>query len=192
MSISRKTNRFFKFCQSAYLLLLIKQHTCKVSTLRLQKQKSQWAISVFHIKLNIPFMLLEWARLGQPTNGKKFTSSLWIKDFMMNFRKSVTKRGKRTSCFHGLSWPQRKQYKNNVDKELSERPSDAYVSTVNISTVVVVQEWGVGGSLNPLPLGRGVGQKHLGRARVNHSVTNKTHADDGTRTRNPSITNRVL
>ena len=39
MSISRKTNRFLEFCQSAYLVL-IKQHTCKVSTLRLHKQKT--------------------------------------------------------------------------------------------------------------------------------------------------------
>ena len=35
------------------------------------------------------FMFLEWARLGQLTAEKKFTSLLWINDFMMNFRKSV-------------------------------------------------------------------------------------------------------
>ena len=52
---------------------------------------------------------------------------------MMNFRKRVAKSGKRTSCFHGLSWQQRKQYKSNTDKKYFERPSDAYVSAVKIS-----------------------------------------------------------
>ena len=52
---------------------------------------------------------------------------------MMNFRKSVTKSGKRTSGFDGLSWKQRKQYKSNIDKKFFERPSDAYESTVKIS-----------------------------------------------------------
>ena len=59
---------------------------------------------------------------------------------MMNFRKSVSKSKrsvakseKRTSCFHGLSWQQGKQYKSNRDKKFSERPSNAYVSTVKLS-----------------------------------------------------------
>ena len=52
---------------------------------------------------------------------------------MMNFRKSVRKSGKRTSCFHGLSWQQRKQYKGNIDKKIIERSSDAYVCAIKIS-----------------------------------------------------------
>ena len=37
---------------------------------------------------------------------------------MMNSLKSVKfgKSGKKNSCFHGLSWQQRKQYKRNIDK----------------------------------------------------------------------------
>ena len=35
---------------------------------------------------------------------------------MIEFLKSVTKSGKRNSCFHGLSWQQHKQYKCNIDK----------------------------------------------------------------------------
>ena len=54
MSISKKTNKFLDFFQSAYVVLLIKQHTCKVSTLRLHIQKT---ISIFYIKLNIPFVI---------------------------------------------------------------------------------------------------------------------------------------
>ena len=49
---------------------------------------------------------------------------------MMNFGKRVTKSGKRISCFHGLSWQNRKQYKSNTDKKFFERPSYAYVSPV--------------------------------------------------------------
>ena len=52
---------------------------------------------------------------------------------MMNFFKSLRKSAKRNSCFHGLSWQKRKQYKRNIDKKRYERPSDAYVSTVKIS-----------------------------------------------------------
>ena len=51
---------------------------------------------------------------------------------MINFFKSVRKSAKRNSCFHGLSWQQRKQYKRHVDKKCFEGPSDAYVSTVKI------------------------------------------------------------
>ena len=39
-SISRKTNKFLEFFQRAYVVLLIKQHTCKVSTLGLYEQKT--------------------------------------------------------------------------------------------------------------------------------------------------------
>ena len=55
-----------------------------------------------------------------------------MKDFMMNFRKSVRKSGKRTFCFDDLSWQQRKQYQSNMDKNFFERLSDAYVSTIKI------------------------------------------------------------
>ena len=85
---------------------------------------------------------------------------------MMNFRKSVTKSGKRTYCFHGFSWQQRKRYESNTDKKFFERPSDAYVSTAKISFQLKVQE--LDGRFTQLPpLGQDVGQKHLGRARVN-------------------------
>ena len=47
MSICRKTNRFLEFYQNAYLVLLIKQHTCKVSTLRLHKQKKNFELFQF-------------------------------------------------------------------------------------------------------------------------------------------------
>ena len=64
---------------------------------------------------------------------------------MMNFRKIVRKSGKRTCCFHGLSWKQRKQYKSNIDKKFFERPSDAFVSTVKISfqSEVAVHKLGI-------------------------------------------------
>ena len=52
---------------------------------------------------------------------------------MMNFKKSVRMSEKRNSCFHGLLWQQRKQYKRIKDKNFFDRPSDAYVSTVKIS-----------------------------------------------------------
>ena len=35
---SRKTNKLLEFFQRAHIILLIKQHTCKVSTLRLHKK----------------------------------------------------------------------------------------------------------------------------------------------------------
>ena len=59
MSISRKTNRFLKFCQSAYLVLLIKQHTCKVSTLRRHKQKRPLSYSNFSHQTQHPLYKLE-------------------------------------------------------------------------------------------------------------------------------------
>ena len=49
---------------------------------------------------------------------KEIDSLLWVKDFLMNFRKRVTKSGKRTAYFHGLPWQQRKQYKSNIDKKV--------------------------------------------------------------------------
>ena len=55
MSLSRKTNKILEIFQSVYVVLLIKQHTCKVTTLRLHIQKNYWAILIFQIKLNIPF-----------------------------------------------------------------------------------------------------------------------------------------
>ena len=111
------------------------------------------------------FIFLEWARLGQTTAKKKFTSLPWSKDFMMNFRESVTKSRKRTFCVHGLSWQQRKQDRNNVNKNFFGDPqmhiyplSKFYFEWSCCSGV----SWG---SLKP-PLGQGVGHKHLGRARV--------------------------
>ena len=52
---------------------------------------------------------------------------------MITFLKSARKSRKRNSRFHGFSWQQRKQYKRNIDKNVFERPSDAYVSIVKIS-----------------------------------------------------------
>ena len=53
------------------------------------------------------------------------------------------------------------------EKNIFERPSDAYVSTVKIfiSIEVALQELG-GGFAQPTPLGQGVGKKHIGRERV--------------------------
>ena len=68
---------------------------------------------------------------------------------MMNFRKSVTKSGKRTFCFHGLPWQQHKQDKCNIDKNFFERP---YISTVKISfqlKLLLRSYVGRGDSLNP-------------------------------------------
>ena len=76
----------------------------------------------------------------------------------MNFRKRVTKSGKRTSCFYGLSWQQRKQYTSNIGKKVFKRSSDTYVSTGNISIEVVVQELGGGGVTQP-PFGSRCGSK---------------------------------
>ena len=39
MLIVSKTKKFLEFFQSAYVVLLIKQHACIVSTLTLHKQK---------------------------------------------------------------------------------------------------------------------------------------------------------
>ena len=74
MSISRKTDKFLEFFWCAYVVLLIKQHKSIVNTLSLHILESYWAISIFHIKLNIPFVsLLHWE------NGKalKFWSAAW-------------------------------------------------------------------------------------------------------------------
>ena len=60
-----------------------------------------------------------------------------------------------------------KQYKSNIEKNLSERPSDAYVSTTKIS--VAVQELSGRGVTQPPPSGQSVVQKHLGWARVNEN-----------------------
>ena len=75
--------------------------------------------------------------------------------------------GKRNSCFHGLWWQQRKQYKRNIDKNILRDPQmHMYPLSkfhFNWSCRSGVR-WGVG-SFNPLrPLGQGV--EHLGRARV--------------------------
>ena len=64
----------------------------------------------------------------------------WIKDFMMNFRKRITKSKKRTSCFYGLSWEQRKQYKGNIDKKCMCIHCQNF-----ISIEVAIQEFGGGG-----------------------------------------------
>ena len=90
---------------------------------------------------------------------------------MMNFRKSVTKSGKRTFYFHGLSWQQRKQYKSNVDENFFQRPSDAYVSIVQISFQLKLPFRSLVGVFTQHPLGQGVGQEHLGRARVKNLLT---------------------
>ena len=37
-------------------------------------------------------------------------------------KKSVRKFEKRNSCFHGLSWQQRKQYKRNKDQKFLRDP----------------------------------------------------------------------
>ena len=84
---------------------------------------------------------------------------------MMNFRKSVTKSGKKTFCYNGLSWQQRKQDKSNIDN-FFERPSDAYIyihCQNFISIEVAVQE--LGGRVTQPSLGLGV-EKHLRRAKV--------------------------
>ena len=102
--------------------------------------------SKFGHSLSMKFLFLEWAIIGQPSDKKKFTSLLWIKDFMMNFLKSVRKSGKRTSCFHGFSWQLCKQYKCNMDKKFfSETFRCICIHCQNfISVEVVVQEFGGG------------------------------------------------
>ena len=67
---------------------------------------------------------------------------------MVNFRKSVTRSGKQTSCFHGLSWQPRKQYKSDIDEKFFERPSDAYVSTIKISFQLKLE---LGGRVHSTP-----------------------------------------
>ena len=60
ISISRKASKFLEFFQNqiVYVVLLIKQHACKVSTPRLYRQeKHYWAVSIFHVKRNIPFFI---------------------------------------------------------------------------------------------------------------------------------------
>ena len=76
----------------------------------------------FGHSLPMKFMFLEWARLGQPTDKTKLKSLQRIEDFMMNFRKSITKSGNRTSHFQGLSRQQRKRYKSNIDKTFLRDP----------------------------------------------------------------------
>ena len=127
--------------------------------------------SKFGHSLPMKFMFLEWARLGQPTAEKKLTSLPWIEDFMMNLRKSVTKSGKRTSCFDGLSWQQRKQYKSNVNKNfLRDLQMHMYpLSKLYLNWSCHSGVWrGVHSAL--LSLGQGVGQKNVGRTKFKWTV----------------------
>ena len=70
---------------------------------------------------------------------------------MMNFRKSVTKSEKRTSCFNDLSWQQRKQHKSIIDKKILTDPQmHMYPLSKFHFSKVAIQELG-GGCTQPLP-----------------------------------------
>ena len=106
------------------------------------------------------FIVLEGSRFEQPTAKKKFTSLFWIKNFMMNFRKRVTKSGKKT-CFHGLSWQQRKEYKSNIDENIFYLETHMYPSSkfhFNWSCRSGVR-WGWVHSTPPPPFGSRRGSK---------------------------------
>ena len=55
MSVFGKSNTILEFFQSAYVILLIKQHTCKVSTLRLHIQKTIELFRFFTSSSTSPF-----------------------------------------------------------------------------------------------------------------------------------------
>ena len=52
---SRKTNKFLELFKSSYVVLLIKQHRCKVSTLRLHMQKTIDIFKFFRSNSTSPF-----------------------------------------------------------------------------------------------------------------------------------------
>ena len=56
MSISKKTNWLLEFCQSTYVVLLIKQDTWKLAHFRPHKQKIIELFQFFNAKLSIPFL----------------------------------------------------------------------------------------------------------------------------------------
>ena len=77
-------------------------------------------------------------------------------DFMVNFRKSVRKSGKRTSYFHDNCVQQFKQYKSYKDRTFLRDPEiHIYLNCKNVSSIeVAIQELSGGG-------GGGEGACHL-------------------------------
>ena len=60
MSIYRKTNKILEFFQSVHVVLLIKQHTCKVSTPKLHTQKTIELFRFFTSNPTSPFLLFNY------------------------------------------------------------------------------------------------------------------------------------
>ena len=82
MSISRKTNKFLKFFQIAYVVLLIKQHTCaKSAHLNFHKQKKK-PFELFQFLIS--FENGELGRFRWPSGPSAFLSNSFA-DFAETF-----------------------------------------------------------------------------------------------------------